>query len=193
EVPDKIHKGEATDDEGRPLTWRGFPYFAMNWSDELEPGQICRQCPDEASFAKARRLFIRKKDIEAQLVAKRIMRLDTRMIHFIIRALEKNIDDSDRQIAPGEAAAYDQVKLDFHIPAISSMFRYNAQEIHDRVVRDELRDFTPRQRQALDEVRTFKDGVERWSFWKRRLGELAESDEDEQVKIAAKRTLEYMI
>lgn len=60
-----------------------------------------------------------------------------------IRAVEKDIDDSDWRTATNEAAAHDQVKLDFHIPAISFLFRYNAREIYDRVVHDGISDWTP--------------------------------------------------
>lgn len=189
-VPDKIHKGQVTDDGGGQLTWNGFPYFAMNWPDDLQPGQICRQCPNETSLASARRLYLKIKDIEAQLVAKHVMRMNKQMIQYIIRALEKTIDDSDRQLAPDEAAAYNQVKLDFHIPAISSIFMYNGHEIYDQVVHDGLRDWTPRQ--MPDGAMNFKDGAERWSFWRWRLGEFTQGDADDEVKIAAEATLEFM-
>lgn len=100
-MPDKIHKGEATDQEGI-LTWSGFPWFGLSWPNDLQPGQICRQCPDADSLALARLLYIKIKDIEAQLVAQHVMNIHNmkEYIQYIIRALEKDIDDSDRQIAP---------------------------------------------------------------------------------------------
>ncbi|CAD0088199.1 unnamed protein product [Aureobasidium mustum] len=100
---------------------------------------------DEAELALARRLYLRIRDLEAQLIAKRVIGLGMRRNQYIILALEKNIDDSDRQIATNEATAYEQVKLDFHIPAISFLFKHDARDIYDRVVRDELRDWAPAQ------------------------------------------------
>jgi hypothetical protein len=189
-VPDEIHRSQATDDSGRPMTWVAFPYFALNWPGDLQPGQICRQCPDEASLTSARQLYLRIKDLEAQLIAKHVMRMSKQTIQSIIRALEKDIDEGDRQVATDEATAYHQVKLDFHILAMSFMFRYNAQAIYDQVVRDGLRDWTPLQ--MPEGAREFKDGAERWSFWKRRLSELAEGDAEGEVKRAAVATLEAM-
>ncbi|KAF2765292.1 hypothetical protein EJ03DRAFT_331106 [Teratosphaeria nubilosa] len=189
-LPSKIHQGEATDDDDKPCTWAGFPYFALNWPGDVQPGQICRQCPDEASLASARRLYLRVKDLEARLVAKNVIGMSKQTIQSIIRALEKNIDDSDQQLAPDEATAYYQVKLDFHIPAMSFMFRYNGQAIYDQVVRDGLKHWTPRQ--MPEEARAFEDGAARWSFWKQRLGQLAQGGGDDEVKMAAEATLDSM-
>jgi hypothetical protein len=190
-VPGKIHKGQATNPDGKQLNWNWFPYFAMYWPGDLQPGQICRQCPDEASLRSSRRLYLRIKDLEAQLLAKHIMGMSRQIVQYIIRSLEKTIDHSDSQIAPNEAAAYAQVKLDFHIPDISYMFMYNGQEIYNQVVRDGLRDLTPHQ--MPDAAMEFENGAERWSFWKRRLGELAHDAPDDEVKIAAAATLEHMV
>jgi hypothetical protein len=130
------------------------------------------------------------KDIEAQLVAKHVLGMNKSMIQYIIRALEKQTDHSDEQLAPDEATGYSQVKLDFHIPAISSMFKYNRREIYDQVVQNELRDWT--QRQMPNGAREFESGTERWLFWRRRLAELAQGDSDHQVKVAAQAGLEFM-
>lgn len=193
-VSDKLHNGEATDGDGEKLTWSRFPWFALTWNDgataDLQPGQIYRQCSNEASLSSARRLYLKIKDIEAQLVAKNILGVSKQMIQNIIRALEKNIDDSDMQLASNEATGYTQVKLDFHIPEICSLFKYNRDKIYKEVVQDGLRGWTPRQ--IPDEAMEFQDGAERWSFWRKRLDELAQGDFDNQVKIAAKATLEYM-
>ncbi|KAG9662292.1 hypothetical protein KCU64_g2050, partial [Aureobasidium melanogenum] len=64
-VPDKIHHGEATDEDGTPWEWLQFPYFSLYWPDHFQPGEICRQCSDEAEIALARRLYLRIKDLEA--------------------------------------------------------------------------------------------------------------------------------
>ncbi|KAH0332983.1 hypothetical protein KCU81_g9992, partial [Aureobasidium melanogenum] len=146
QVPDKIHKGEASDEDGTPWTWSEFPYFSLIWPEHFQPGQICRRCSDGQEIVLARRLYLRIKDLEAQLIAKRVMGMGRWRTQYIILALEKSIDDSDRQIAINDAVGYEQVKLDFHIPTISFLFRYNAREIYGRVVHGDVKDMTPARR-----------------------------------------------
>lgn len=192
-APGNIHRGEAVDD-GKKLTWAQFPYFGMIWHEstgaDIQPGQICRQYSDSTLGAsQARTLYLRMKDIEAQLVPKHILPM-TKMIQVIIRVLEKEIDQSDEQIAPDEATGYSQVKLDFHIPAISLIFKYNEREVYDQVVAKGLSDW--KKRQLPQEAREFRNGAERWSFWRTRLEELSQGDGDDEVKAAAQASLEYM-
>lgn len=193
-VPGNIHKGEAVDDEGEKLTWAQFPYFGMIWHEstgaDIQPGQICRQYSDSSSLALARKLYLKTKDIEAQLVAKHVLPTNKAMIQLIIRALEKEIDQSDEQLAPDEATGYKQVKLDFHIPAVSFMFKYNEREVYDQVVTKGLGDWT--KGQLPDGAREFQNGAERWSFWRRRLEELSNGNADDEVRAAAQASLEYM-
>jgi hypothetical protein len=158
---------------------------------DIQPGQICRQYSDSALGAlQARKLYLRIKDIEAQLVAKYVLPMNKAMIQLIIRALEKKIDRSDEQLAPDEATGYSQVKLDFHTPAISFMFKYNEREVYDQVVTKELGHWT--KRQMPDGAREFQNGAERWSFWRRCLEELSQGHAGDEVKAAAQASLEYM-
>jgi hypothetical protein len=193
-LPDRLHNGEVIGDRGEKLDWSHFPWFAMAWNDgttaNLQPGQIYLKCPDGEPLVMARRIYLKSKDIEAQLVAQNTLGISKQMIQNIIRALEKDIDQSDEQLASSESTGFTQVKLDFQIPAMCSLFKFNRDKIYKEVVQDGLKDWTPRQ--IPDEAKQFKDGAERWSFWKRRLGELAEGDFDDQVKVAAKATLDYM-
>lgn len=193
-APGNIYKGEAVDDEGEKLTWAQFPYFGMIWHEstgaDIQPGQICRQYSDPNLSPLARKLYLKIKDIEAQLVAKHVLRTNKAMIQLIIRALEKKIDHSDEQLAPDEAAGYNQVKLNFHIPAVSFMFKYNERKVYDQVVTKGLGDWT--KRQLPDAAREFQNGAERWSFWRRRLEELSQGNADDEVKAAAQASLEYM-
>ena len=193
-APGNIHKGEAVA-ERKPLTWAHFPYFGMMWHEstgaDIQPGQIYRQYSDSPLGAlQARTLYLRMKDIEAQLVAEHILPMNKAMVQRIMRTLEKNIDRSDEQIAPDEATGYNQVKLDFHILAVASMFQYNEREVYDRVVAKGLGDWT--KRQLPDGAREFSNGAERWSFWKRRLEELSYENSDDEVRAAARASLEYM-
>jgi hypothetical protein len=193
-APGNIHKGEAVDDQGEKLTWAQFPYFGMIWHEstgaEIQPGQICRQYSNSTLVALARKLYLKIKDIEAQLVAKHVLTTNKAMIQLIIRALEKEIDQSDEQLAPDEATGYGQVKLDFHIPAVSFMFKYNEREVYDQVVTKGLGDWT--KGQLPDGARGFQNGAERWSFWRKRLEDLSQGNADDEVKAAAQASLEYM-
>jgi hypothetical protein len=193
-APGNIHEGEAVD-EGKPLIWAQFPYFGMTWYEstgaDIQPGQICRQYSDSPSGAlKARTLYLKMKDIEAQLVAKQVLAMNKAMLQRIIRTLEKEIDQSDEQVAEDEATGYSQVKLDFHMPAVAFMFKYNEREVYDRVVAKELGDLTKRQMPVG--AREFQNGAERWSFWRRRLEELSHESPNDEVKAAARASLEYM-
>jgi hypothetical protein len=139
----------------------------------------------------ARKLYLKFKDIEAQLAAKHVLAMSKAMIQLIIRALEKEIDQSDEQLAPDEATGYDQGKLDFHIPAVSSMFKYNGREVYDQVVTKGLRDWTKAQ-QLPEVAKEFQNGAERWSFQTRRLEGLSRGNVDDEVKAAAQARLGYM-
>ncbi|KAI4954241.1 hypothetical protein J4E91_001951 [Alternaria rosae] len=162
-APGDIHKGKVLDNEGEKLTWAKFPYFGVIWHErtgaDIQPGHIYRQYSDSTLVEFARKLYLKIKDIEAQLVAKHVFRMDRAMIRLIIRALEKEIDQSDEQLAPDKATAYDQVKLDFHIPAVSFMLKYNGREVYDEVVTKGLGDWT--RGQLPDEAREFQNGAER--------------------------------
>jgi hypothetical protein len=119
-----IHKGQALNDKGELLTWASFPYSGMIWhentSADIQPGQTCRQYLDTNLGAlQARDLYLRMKDIKAQLVAKHVLIVNKAMIQLIVRALKTEIDQSDERLATDGATGYSQVKLDFHIPAIN--------------------------------------------------------------------------
>jgi hypothetical protein len=193
-APGDIHNGEAADDEGEKLTWAQFPYFGFSWhertSADFEPGQICRQYSDSASLALARNLYLKQKEIEAQLVGAHVMSLNYRMIYRIIWTLEKNIDQSDEMVATDEATASDQIKLDWHIPAVEFMFRYNERRIYERVVTQGLAGWTKGQVAALP--KQFQSGAERWALWRRRLEELSNGHANDEVKAAAQASLGYM-
>jgi len=47
-------------------------------------------------------------------------------------------------------------------------------------------------RQLPDGAREFSNGAERWSYWKRRLEELSYENSDDEVRAAARASLEYM-
>jgi hypothetical protein len=193
-APGDPHKGESDDGDGDKLTWAQFPYFGFSWYErtraDFQPGQICRRYSDPALLASAQKVYLQLKDMEAQLVAAHVMPLNYRMIHRIIWALEKEIDRSDEGVAPCEATGDRQIRLDWHIPAVSFMFKYNERALYEKVVTKGLEDWTKGQLAALP--RQYQTGAERWSFWKKRLEELSKGDASDEVKAAAEASLEHM-
>jgi hypothetical protein len=194
QAPGAPHKGEADDGDGDKLTWATFPYFGFSWyertSADFEAGQICQRYSDAALLASARKVYLKLKDMEARLVAAHVMSLNYRMIHRIIWTLEKEIDQIDEIVAGDEATAFEQIKLDWHIPAVEFMFEHNERALYDKVVTKELEAWTKGQLAALP--RQHQTGAERWSFWKKRLEELSQGDASDEVRAAAKASLECM-
>lgn len=163
-APGTIHRGEAVDDEGEKLTWASLPCFGMTWHEstgaDIQPGQICRQYSDSTlGVLQARTLYLKIKDIEAQLVAEHILPTNKAMLQLIMRVLEKEIGPSDEQLAPDEATGYNHVKLDFHIPVISFMFKCNERKVNEKVVTKELSGWT--ERQLPDGAGEYQDGAKR--------------------------------
>jgi hypothetical protein len=175
-APGDPHKGEADNGDGDKLTWAQFSYFGFSWYErtraDFQPGQICRRYSDQALLASARKVYLELKDIEARLVAAHVMSLNYRMIHRIIWTLEEEIDQSDEEVAPYEATGDHQIKLDWHIPAVAFMLKYNERALYDKVVTKGLGAWTKGQLAALP--RQYQTGTERWSFWKKRLEELSQ-------------------
>ena len=190
-IPDEIHRGDMTKTRGWSHTWHGFPYIGMQWPDDMEPGEICKECPDEASRALARRLYLRTWELEALLVARGVIGLSRRATVHISRTLETDLVECNGRltpVAPIRAPADLQIILDFHVPAIVFMLKVNVEEVYNYTVRKDEQ----RGRRLPEASKPFKDGAERWLFWKRRLGELAEGNVDEEVKIAAQVALTSM-
>ncbi|KAF2722597.1 hypothetical protein K431DRAFT_283736 [Polychaeton citri CBS 116435] len=192
-VPDKVHSGEATNDTGEEqLEWSTYPYIGMVWygANELEPGQIVKQSPDAATLETARTIYLRQREIDAQLIARGVYSWRKQIVQYIIKTLEKKPDPNDRLPAPDEATAYDQVRLEFQIPGVSSWFRHNGQDIFNDVVRDELKDW--RKKDMPKHAVHFERGIDRWTFWEKRLSEISRDEADDGVRAAADAALECM-
>ncbi|KAI1063175.1 hypothetical protein LB507_005537 [Fusarium sp. FIESC RH6] len=76
-VPDKIHKGEATDDDYQPMVWEGLPYFGMVWTDAhwMDPHEILEEQKnmDVAARRQARDVYVKQQNAEAQPVMAEIL------------------------------------------------------------------------------------------------------------------------
>lgn len=173
-VPDKIHLGEATDSKGeQQLTWATHPYLGMVWyeASSLQPGEIVQQSPDAPALEKARAIFLKQRDIEAQLWAKHFIGQDEdRIMKYIIRALEGT---PDKSVPRDNVTAHEQIRLEFHVPAVGSWMQYAGPEIYKHVGENE-------------------GGMQRWTLWEKRLQDIAEQESDERTKAAAASALKHM-
>ena len=74
---------------------------------------------------------------------------------------------------------------------MSFMSKYNVREVYEQIVTKGLKNWT--KRQLPGEARESKSGAERWSYWRKRLEELSRGNADDEVNIAARESLEYML
>lgn len=194
-LPGGLHRGEATDDDEKPLTWTDTPYIAMIWSDITwrRPGDLVRETPlatdGGAARQRARLVYIKQQDVEAQLVREGI--LDSRRgFQYLIRTLEKIPGPQDEAEASDDAEAADQLKLDFQVPAAACWLKHNGRILRDGVVGDELKGWE--KRRIPDEAMKFSQPDERWNYWEKRLREIAESEPDDYTREAAETAVGYM-
>ncbi|KAK7743248.1 hypothetical protein SLS53_004333 [Cytospora paraplurivora] len=194
-LPGGLHRGEATDDDEEPLAWKGLPYICMIWSDATwkRPGDIVMQLPvtddDSAARQRLRLLYIKQQDVEAQLVRAGIFQ-PQRGFQYLIRALEKipGPQDDGKPSTFSEASA--QLQLDFQVPAAACWLKHNGRRFRDGLVRDEIRDWE--KRMIPDEALEFPQPADRWTYWEKRMREIAERGPDESTREAAKTAVGYM-
>ncbi|ROW15214.1 hypothetical protein VPNG_03073 [Cytospora leucostoma] len=194
-LPGGLHRGEATDDDEKPLAWKDSPYIGMIWSDAtwMTPGDLMRRTPvaddDGAARQRVRLVYIKQQDVEARLVREGIFEAHLGF-QFLIRTLEKIPGPQDETEASTSSEAAVQLKLDFLIPAAACWLKHNGRRFHDGLVRDELKGWE--KRMIPDEALEFTHPAERWTYWEKRLREIAESGPDETTREAAQRAVGYM-
>ncbi|RYP05420.1 hypothetical protein DL765_009847 [Monosporascus sp. GIB2] len=190
-VPDQLHRGEALDDDNKPMLWDGIPYFTMVWSDAhwMRPGHIVRRCDDTASRQRACDIYLKQQDVESQLVAAGLFPWKL-AFQYIIKALEKPPDPNDNTQAQNDAIGEDQLQVDFHIPAVASWIKHNGQRLYEELARDELKNWERSDVPAY--TKQFGLSTDRWTFWKKRLSEVAGDAPDEVTKKAAQTAVKYM-
>ncbi|KAF4429580.1 Conidial development fluffy [Fusarium acutatum] len=158
-VPDKIHQGEAIDDDEEPLTWRDHPYFHMEWSDAhwMFPEQILQKGMDIDARREAYDGYIKKQIVEAKLVAAGILPWH-RACSAFLHALEQDEDSgnaNDRQrmrdSADGEGEAKNIIKgeegigqQDFDIVAESYWIEHVGDRLYSSLTLKEPRDKPPK-------------------------------------------------
>ena len=198
-IPDYIHRGEATNDDGRPLTWNGLPYFTMLWRDAhwMSPGDIAKECSndDEAARQHARDNYLKTQDVEAQLVAAGVFDMK-RAFHSLIWILERKLDptDGDKDKAEvsneAEAETYEPLEPDFHIPAAVYWIKHNGQKLYGSLSKDRMENWN--QKDIPSVAKHFDQPTQHWSFWENRLIEIAKDGPDDFVRNAAELAVKYM-
>lgn len=195
-VPGELHRGEATDDDEQPLTWDGCPYIGMIWSDStwMTPGDLVMRTPvaDDGGAARqrARRLYIKQHDIEARLVREGILQ-PWRGLRILVCTLEKIPGRPQDEVEASTGwEASEQLKLDFEVPAAACWLKHTGRMYRGVIVRDELKKWE--KRRIPDGALEFTHSAERWTYWEKRLREIAESAQDEITREAAERAVGYM-
>ncbi|PWI64088.1 hypothetical protein PCL_12684 [Purpureocillium lilacinum] len=188
---DRIHRGEAFDDDEQPLAWTCLPYLTMIWSEAywMEPGQIVRRCNGVESRHRARDAYIKQQDAEAQLVAAGVFEW-RRAFWYLIKTLERVANHHDNTVASGDDTAEVLLQADFHIPAVACWIKHNGRRLYDEIAKDELKAWD--ERDVPVEARHFDQPTNRWSFWAERLGKFVRDEPDDIVKRAACHAVQNM-
>jgi hypothetical protein len=151
-LPDKIHQGEATDENNEPLTWKDLPYFHMAWSDAhwKFPAYILKEEMDGAAKYQARDVYVRQQKVAARLVAAGLLGwhvADPVLYHARKR---ENAIPGQMTLNEGDEEEEDEVKrmmskerdelgpLDFHIVAEGYWMEYVGDRVYLSLVEKEL-------------------------------------------------------
>lgn len=197
-TPDKIHRGEAINDDNTLLSWNRLPYIHMIWSDFnwMEPEDIVEECSKRDDYETARQHgrdnYLKTQNVEAQLVAADVAYFDIkRAFHYLIYTIEWQLDPKDgRAEAPREEWLRKLFEPDFHIPAMTCWIKHTGRKLYKRLCNDKMKDWNLRDIPSV--TKHFDQPLERWSFWKERLIRVAEDWPDEFVRIAAEQAVKYM-
>lgn len=203
-VPGKIHNGEATDDDYQPMTWGNLPYFHMVWTDAhwMFPDDILERKKDVSAMRRARYVYIKQQNIEAQLVMAGILAWGT-ACRAIIYALEREDGEGEDhgqkkgdKSEPAEMEVKEKGLLDekdFEIPAAACWIEHAGERLYSRLVEDEPRK-EPRDWELWDGMRQhqFSQSLDRWAYWMDRFRLAARECSDEYTRERARVSVERM-
>lgn len=187
--PGNIHRGEATDDEEKPLSWGNLPYFTRVWSDNhwMSPGQIARRCPNDAARHRAREQYVKQQDVEARLVAAQLFAdgplTFPRALQYVARTLERTPGPDDSEDASDDASADGQLRLDFRVPATARWIQHCGQRLHEILRENKIAWWDLRS--ITGSPMRFDDSYGHWKFWEKRLLALSKEEQDQAIKEAA--------
>lgn len=177
-IPDPIHLGQVLDYGGsdKPALWCDvFGLFHMTWYDGQweEPEDIAARSQDAASWKHERALYVRKQDIEAQLVAAGLFKGRFVLIYFM-KTLETQPSQPDRRM-----------EMTFRVPAAACWMKRHGAGIHADL-------FENGSKVAQASGMHFLQPAERWSLWKDRFSEVAKDGPDDFTRHEAEAALGYM-
>lgn len=89
-----------------------------------------------------------------------------------------------------QAEAYEPLVPGFHIPAVTCWIRHNGKRLYEGLCKDEMKDWSRRHIPSV--MKHFDQPIERWSFWQRRLSEVAKGGSDDFVRNSAELAVGYM-
>jgi hypothetical protein len=195
ELPDRLHRGEALDDndERTPLVWKDLPYIHMVWRDAhwQRPIDIVEKCKDDASRRHARDVYLKQQDVQAELVAAELFeyKLAFREVITDLEIARKPEDTGGHD--PATDGDFELLELDFHISAAVRWIKHNGTRMYISLVEKELKDLP--ETSIPRGARHFEKQAERWQFWERRFGDVAGDDKaDEFTRQEAQAGLDTM-
>lgn len=185
-TPDPIHRGETIEDE-EPLSWKTLPLMYMCWYDSFwqSPGDMVKKARDFPERERARAIYLKAQDAEAQLIAAGFLRW-TATVAYIISVLERGPQPHDDD--PDYALFL--IYPDFHLPAVHSWVRHNGRKLFQCINNDNLEDWHGRDKSLF--ARHFENPRDRWEFWKEALLKLGAGTGDDTVLEQAKDTIQLM-
>lgn len=207
-VPDKIHNGEATDDDEQPMTWEGLPYFGMVWTDAhwMLPKDILekQKYMDIAARRQARDVYVKQQNAEAQLVMAEILLWRT-ACWAITYALEREDgEDKDHrqkkrdQSEEKETGIKEKVALeekDFQIASATCWIEHAGEKLYSRLAQDEPQK-EPDLWNLWDRLKMpqhqFSQSLDRWDYWMDRFRVAAREYSDDYTRERARVALERM-
>ncbi|RJE25725.1 hypothetical protein PHISCL_01913 [Aspergillus sclerotialis] len=191
-IPDYIHRGEAIEEDGRPLAWSGLPYLGMPWRDShwMEPSDIAEACSnDEVARQHSRDNYLKQQDVEAQLVGAGIFDMKEAFYNLIL-ILEKKLDPIDGNKDNTEPDIFELFQPDFDIPAVVCWIKHDGRKVYE-ILRENRTEYW-NEKYISCIAKHFDQPIERWSFWENRLIKIAKDTPDDFVRNAAELAVRYM-
>jgi hypothetical protein len=203
-VPDKIHQGEATDDNYEPLTWKDLPYFHMAWSDAhwKSPEYILKEEMDGAAKHQARDVYIRQQKVEAQLVAAGLLgwHVADRVLYHALK--RENATPEQKALDEAGEEEEDETKrmmskdrdelgpLDFHVVAEGYWIECVGDRVYSSLVQEELQEET-RRSQSDGQYQPYQP-LKRWDYLIDHFQMAATNAVDSSTREMAKATIKRM-
>ncbi|SPJ78616.1 uncharacterized protein FTOL_07006 [Fusarium torulosum] len=201
---DKIHQGEATDDNYEPMTWKDLPYFHMAWSDAHWkcPAYILKEEMDGAAKHQARDVYVRQQKVEAQLVAAGLLgwHVAGRVLYHALKqesaipgqkTLDEGGEEEEEETKRIMSKERDEIgPLDFHIVAEDYWIEYVGDRVYSSLVQKELEEET--RRSESEGQHQPSQPLKRWEYLIDHFQRAATNALDSSTREMAKATIKRM-